>query len=74
MIPILSAADVEAIPGLDVAQMIEVDRAMVEDLGIVLVQMMDLADIGVPPDFYAHPPLAFAVPPVFAASDLVRLR
>jgi hypothetical protein len=53
--------------------MIEVDRAMVEDVGIVLLQMMELADIGVPPALYTRPPLRLAAPPVFAASDLVRL-
>ena len=38
-IPALAAADVAALPWLTVAQMIEVDRAMVEDYGIKLIQI-----------------------------------
>jgi len=33
-----------------------------------------LADIGVPPQLYARPRLGITLPPVFAVSDLVRLR
>jgi len=40
-IPTLAADVLAALPWLTVAQMIEVDRAMVDDYGIVLLQMME---------------------------------
>ena len=42
-IPTLAADVLAALPWLTVAQMIEVDRAMVDDYGIVLLQMMEHA-------------------------------
>ncbi|MGE0041130.1 MAG: NAD(P)H-hydrate epimerase, partial [Vicinamibacterales bacterium] len=42
-IPSLAPADAAAVPVLDVAAMVEVDRAMVEDFGIALPQMMEHA-------------------------------
>lgn len=33
-----------------------------------------LADIGVPPQLYARPPLGLSVPPLFGRGDLVRIR
>jgi NAD(P)H-hydrate epimerase len=33
-----------------------------------------LADIGVPPSLYSRPPLGLSVGPIFAESDLLRLR
>jgi NAD(P)H-hydrate epimerase len=119
------------LPYLTVPQMIEVDRAMVEDFRIDLVRMMEnagrtlahlgrvrffegdprrrkavvlagtggngggalvcarrlhawgaekyvgelyLADIGVPPSLYGGTALGFSVGPLFAESDLLRLR
>jgi len=38
-----------------------------------LVGELYLADIGVPPQLYARPPLALQVPDIFATHDLVRL-
>ncbi len=69
------------IPWLTTEQMIEVDRAMMEDYRIDLVRMMEnagrnlahLADISVPPDLYAEPALGLSVGPIFAQSDIVRL-
>jgi len=42
-IPRLPTEAAENLPWLTAEQMIEVDRAMVEDLGILLLQMMELA-------------------------------
>ena len=74
-------------PCLTTEQMVEVDRAMVEDFHIELAQMMEnagrnlahltgelyLADISVPPALYARPPLNLSVGPLFAAGEIVRL-
>ncbi|HVA58582.1 MAG TPA: NAD(P)H-hydrate epimerase [Gemmatimonadaceae bacterium] len=38
------------------------------------VGQLYLADIGVPPELYARPPLGVRIPDVFAGSDVVRLR
>lgn len=43
MIPFLAKTTVSEIPSLSVEQMIEGDRAMVEDYGILLLQMMEHA-------------------------------
>ncbi|MDP1569294.1 MAG: NAD(P)H-hydrate epimerase [Vicinamibacterales bacterium] len=42
-IPLWSPVEPAAVPSVDAAQMAEVDRAMFEDYGIVLVQMMEHA-------------------------------
>jgi NAD(P)H-hydrate epimerase len=39
-----------------------------------LVGELYLADISVPPELYAKPPLGLAVGPIFAGGDVVRLR
>lgn len=42
-VPFLDKSTIAAIPALTVEQMVEVDRAMVEDYGILLLQMMEHA-------------------------------
>ena len=59
-IPHLSPRDAAAVPVLTVAEMIEVARAMVEDFGIVLLQMME----------HAGRHLAFLARERFLAGDL----
>ena len=65
-----------AVPALTTEQMRAVDRAMVDDLHIELVQMMEnagrsLADISVPPLVYQR--MGIAVPELFRQSSLLRI-
>jgi hypothetical protein len=55
-----------SLPWITTGQMVEVDRAMIEDVRI-------LADIGVPLQLYRRPPLALDVPDLFAEADLIRV-
>jgi len=55
----MNIPDIDApVPWLTTAQMVEVNRAM----------------IGVPPLLYAGAPIGFEVGPVFATTDIVRLK
>jgi hypothetical protein len=67
------------IPFLTTDQMREVDRLMIDDFQIELVQMMEnagrnLADISVPPELYARPGLELNVGPLFAGEEIIRVR
>ncbi len=61
------------IPYLTTEQMREVDRAMIEDYGITLLQMMENAGrcFSVPRELYAGPGLALDVGPIFAGDDVI---
>ena len=60
-------------------QMPKLDLAMIDDLNIDLVQMIEnagrnLADLDVPPSLYAGPTVAPVVGNIFSRSEIIRLR